>query len=440
VRILFTTFEGGGHVPPAIVVARELQRRGHVLRFVSDEANRPLALSAGLEFESWRRAPNRLAAGRRDDPLDDWRSRWPPRVVRAICDAVICGPAAGYAVDTLDQLARFRPDLVVSNELLFGVMIAAEAAATPLALLAPNVWCFPTRDDLPPFGPGFAPARHEFQRRRDQATRQMIARMYDAGLPDLNRARRLLGLEPLGSTLAQLRTARRVVLGTSRGFDFGIDPPPPPFVYVGPLFERGDESPHRGAAAPGRDLALLRPDLPNVLVACSTAYQDQGPLVARCIEALARLPVHGIVTLGPALEARQLPSATNVTVVPFASHDVLAARCAAVICQGGHGTLLRALMHGTPVLCIPGGRDQFDNAQRVVQRGAGLRLWRRCSARSIGRAVGALLADSRWRRGAATLGAAIRADFDHGRSAADALETAAAPRCVSGLEQFECPR
>lgn len=441
-RILFTTFEGGGHVPPAIVVARELQRRGHVLRFVSDEANRLLASSAGLDFESWRRAPNRLQAARRDDPLDDWRSRWPPRVVRAICDAVICGPAAGYAIDTLDQLARFRPDLVVTNELLFGVMIAAEAAAIPLALLAPNVWCFPTREDVPPFGPGFAPARHEFQRGRDRATRQLIARMYDAGLPDLNRARRLLGLEALGSTLAQLRTARRIVLGTSRGFDFGSDPPPPPFVYAGPLFERRDESSHGGSegAAAGRDLALLRTDLPNVLVACSTAYQDQGALVARCIEALARLPVHGIVTLGPALEESPLPTAANVTVVPFASHDVLAPRSAAVICQGGHGTLLRALMHGTPVLCIPGGRDQYDNAQRVVQRGAGLRLWRRCSARSIGRAVEALLSDARWRRGAATLGAAIRADFDHGRSAADALESAAAPGCVSRPEQFECPR
>lgn len=96
-------------------------------------------------------------------------------------------------------------------------------------------------------------------------------------------------------------------------------------------------------------------------------------------------------------------------------------------------------MHGTPVLCIPGGRDQFDNAQRVVQRDAGLRLWRRCSAGSIGRAVGALLADDRWRRGALALGAAIRADCDYGSSAADALESVTAARCVSAPEQFECP-
>lgn len=445
-RILFTTFEGGGHVPPAIVVARELQRRGHVLRFVSDEANRRLATAAGLDFHSWERAPNRKEAARPDDPLDDWRSRWPPRVVRSLCDAVICGPAGRYASDTLDQLARFRPDLVVSNELLFGVMLATEVAATPLALLAANVWCFPTRDDLPPFGPGFAPPRYEFQRRRDVTTRRLIAGMYDVGLTDLNRARSLHGLAPLLSTLAQLGVARSIVLGTSRAFDFGADPPPAPFVYAGPLFERPEQRPCATVANDGEvlvdderrgapsslqdDLALLQADRPNILVACSTAFQDQRALVARCIEAMARLPLHAIVTLGPALEARELPRAANVTVVQFASHALLAPRCAAVICQGGHGTVLRALVAGTPVLCIPSGRDQFDNAQRVVRRGAGLRLRRRCSARSIGHAVTALLTDETWRRGAARLGAAIRVDCDHGRSAADALESAVAPCCA----------
>ncbi len=416
-RFLFTTFEGGGHVPPAIVVASELQARGHVVRFVSDEANRRVAVAAGLAFESWVRAPNRREAARPDDALDDWRHRWPARVVRAVCDAVMCGPAAAYALDTLDQIEQFRPDLVVSNELLLGVMCATERAAVPLALLAPNIWCFPTRDDLPPFGPGFAPARFEYQRSRDRTVRRMIGAMYDVGLANLNEARTLLRLAALDSTLAQLGVVRTIVLGTGRAFDFGSDPPPSPFEYAGVLFERPD-------ATAQSDLRLLRSDRPNVLVACSTAYQDQRSLVARCIEALARLPVHGIVTLGPALDAAMLPHADNVTVVPYASHAVLAARCAAVVCQGGHGTLMRALVHGVPVLCIPTGRDHFDNAQRIVLRGAGLRLRRGCSARAIAAAVTKLLEERAFARAAAALGGAIEAECDHGRRAADALERA----------------
>lgn len=417
-RFLFTTFEGGGHVPAMLVVAHELRRRGHAVRVVSDEANRAAARAAGLDFDTWRRAPNRRAAARPDDPLDDWRSRWPPRIVRTICDAVICRPAAAYAADTLALLGEFEPDLVVSSELLFGVIAATEAAAVPLALLAANLWCFPTRDDVPPFGPGFAPARHAWQQRRDRTTRRLIAAMYDAGLADLNAARHRLGLPPLAATLEQLQVAQLVVLGTSAAFDFATAAPPAPFCYAGPLFAAD-------APAVQSDAGLLDPARPNVLVAVSTAWQAQGPLVARCIEALAALPVHGIVTRGPALAGAALPAAANVTVVDGAAHGVLLPHCAALVCQGGHGTLLRALLHGTPALCLPSGRDHFDNAQRLVQRGAGLQLHHRSGVRAIRDAVEALLHEPYWRESATALGATIATEADHGRHAADLLERAA---------------
>ena len=50
------------------------------------------------------------------------------------------------------------------------------------------------------------------------------------------------------------------------------------------------------------------------------------------------------------------------------------ARAALVVTHCGHGTVMRALSHGRPMLCLPMGRDQNDNAARVVARGAGLRL------------------------------------------------------------------
>lgn len=416
-RILFTTFEGGGHVPPLLVVARELQRRGHDVCVASDEANRAAVLAAGAQFAPWRRAPNRREASRPDDPLQDWRSRWPAHVVRAICDAVICGPAALYAADTIALLGEFQPDLVVSNELLFGVMAAAEAAAVPLALLTANVWCFPTRDDLPPFGPGFAPPRYEWQFSRDRSARRMIAAMYDVGLADLNAARRRLGLAPLAATLEQLDVAQLVVLGTSQAFDLGADPPPAPFRYAGPLFA--------AEAAATDDARLIDPERPNVLVAFSTAWQGQGPLLARCIEALAPLPLHAIVTRGQALARVTLPAAANVTIVEHAAHGTLLPHCAALVCQGGHGTVLRALLHGVPAVCLPTGRDHFDNVQRLRLRGAGLRLHRDSGVGGMRRALRELLDEPRWREAAATLGAAVRAEADHGRRAADLLERAA---------------
>jgi UDP:flavonoid glycosyltransferase YjiC (YdhE family) len=79
-----------------------------------------------------------------------------------------------------------------------------------------------------------------------------------------------------------------------------------------------------------------------------------------------------------------------------------------VVTHGGHGTVLRALAADRPVLVLPHGRDQADNAVRVTTRGAGLSLRRTASPERIAQAVQALLDDPRYRDGAAALGSAIR--------------------------------
>ena len=47
---------------------------------------------------------------------------------------------------------------------------------------------------------------------------------------------------------------------------------------------------------------------------------------------------------------------------------------AAFVTHAGHGSTLRPLMAGVPLLCLPMGRDQNDNAMRAAHRGAALNL------------------------------------------------------------------
>ncbi len=42
-HFLFTTWEGGGSVTPALTVVRKLVARGHRVRVMSDRCNRPEA-------------------------------------------------------------------------------------------------------------------------------------------------------------------------------------------------------------------------------------------------------------------------------------------------------------------------------------------------------------------------------------------------------------
>ncbi len=386
-------------------MARALRERGHEVLVVSDAANRDAVLAAGLAFEAWSSAPNRQAMGGADDPLQDWRPRLPPAIVRAVCVGVITGPSMGYATDTAAILRRFAADVVVSNELLFGVIVAAESMGVPIALLTANVWCYPTRQDAPPFGPGLSPPVTAFGRWGQGAARRMIGRWYDAGLADLNRTRRAFGLAPLTRCLDQLDACDRILLGVSAAFDYGAGTPPAPFAYVGPLGQTPGWAVGTGAGA-----ELIALDRPNVLVSFSTTHQDQTVTLGRTITALSALPVRAIVTLGPAFAKAALPSARNVTIVARADHDVLAPRCDLVVCHGGHGTMLRPLLHGKPVICIPTGRDQPDNAQRIVVAGAGLRLPRRAGVGRIRRAIDTVLGDRRYTDAAQRLALALSRD------------------------------
>jgi UDP:flavonoid glycosyltransferase YjiC (YdhE family) len=80
------------------------------------------------------------------------------------------------------------------------------------------------------------------------------------------------------------------------------------------------------------------------------------------------------VTLGPALAASQFTPPPNVTLETFVPHTAALPHVDAMVTQCGLGTLMKALAHGVPLVCIPLVGDQPDNAARVVARGAGLRL------------------------------------------------------------------
>ncbi|QBX38302.1 glycosyltransferase [Brevundimonas sp. S30B] len=396
-RFLFTTFEGGGHVPPALLAASALRQRGHEVLLVSDPVNEDAARAVGLAFAPWRTAPQRTAVAQADDPLQDWRRRWPPRVVKAVCDAVMTGPAEAYANDTRTYIDAFSPDLVVSNELLLGAMIATESSSRPLALLSGNLWPYPTRPDLPPFGPGWPLPRTSHAVRFHQEARQMIQRWFDAGLGDLNRARVAHGLAPLSGVVDQLAAAALVVLGTSRTFDYGLMPPSP-FIHAGPLIDLPEATTARPATSRPR---------PRVLVSFSTTFQNQAPVMARCLRALAPLDVDVIATTGPALDPGTLPAPGNAKVVAWADHDVVVPECDLVICHGGHGTLLRPLRHGVPVLCLPMGRDHPENGRRLAFHAAGVVTSRDTSTRRLRALAKGMLANPAYAAAAGALGRRI---------------------------------
>ncbi|MBL8539908.1 MAG: glycosyltransferase, partial [Betaproteobacteria bacterium] len=105
-----------------------------------------------------------------------------------------------------------------------------------------------------------------------------------------------------------------------------------------------------------------------------------------------------------------------------APHSIVFPRAAAIVHQGGIGTLAQALKAGRPMLVVPFSHDQPDNAERAQRLGVA-----RCIPRAkfpVERAVEALRAlldDPRYAQSAQAVAEAIRAE-DGVRAACDRIE------------------
>lgn len=404
-NFLFTTWEGGGNVTPAIEAARKLAARGHHVRFMSEECNRPEAEAAGATFAAWKRALNRVDRNRDSQTCRDWAAATPQEGLLSVIMDVWCGPALAYAQDVIDELRREPADLVVTSEMLFGVMAGCESLGQKFVTLCPNISLSPL-PGVPPLGPGLAPARNQQERAMHGEIARAMEAMFDSGLPALNAARRALGLGLLPHVLDQFKAAQVELLATSRAFDFPSDRLPKRVRYVGPQI--GD--PHWARPWtppwPTPDARAL------VAVSFSTTFQNHAGVLQRVIDALAPLSVRVLVTLGGSITPDELRPSNNCVIVESAPHRVVMREASLVVTHGGHGTVMRALVSRVPMLVIPHGRDQNDNAVRVTERGAGLSLMPDASVETIRAACVRLLGEPQFRAAAKRLGDLVAAEAE----------------------------
>lgn len=415
-RYLLPMWDGGGTVAPGLGVARRLIARGHAVHVIADPTIADQADQAGCTFTPWSRAPHRAALDRDQDLLRDWETANPLVMLSRVRDRLIAGPAEQFATDTAEAIDVFGPDVVAPDYLLFGAIIAAQAAHVPVVPIVPNIWTLPS-PGVPAIGPGFSLAKGIPGRSRDAALRKMVNALFGRGLPPLNAARGVRGLAPLRSFYDQVLDTPRILVLSSPGFDFASPSVPANVTYTGAILDEPTW------AEPWND-PRPQPGEPLVLVGFSSTYQDQGPLLQRVVDALSSLDVFGVVTLGQMLPAGEVAPAPNVTVIPSAPHGPILREASVAVTHCGHGTVMKALTHGVPMVCIPMGRDQNDTAARVVHHGAGVRLSTRSSAARIATAVRQVLEDPRYRDNAQRLSRVI-AEEAHTSDVAVELESVA---------------
>ncbi len=403
-RFLLATWEGGGNLTPELSIAKKLIARGHSVRVIADPTVEGVARAAGCGFAPWSRAPHRLDLDPSNDPLHDWTFGNPLKGFAYAVDNYFCGPAAQFAADTLEELDENPADVVLTDMIMFGAMIAAESRGIPHASLVPNIYLRPA-PGLPPIGLGFAKAAGPLGRLRDRLMGFIGNRVWRRGLAPMNRARKGLGLAPLETTFEQYDHADAVYVLTSQSFDFKADALPPNVRYLGAQLD--DPS----WVAPWTSPWAADDQRPLVLVSLSSTFQDQLAVLRRIVVAAETLDARVLVTTGPAIAPRDVPvTSKNVVLVQSAPHAQVLKEAALCVSHCGHGTTIRALAHGVPLVCIPMGRDQNDTAARVVHRNAGVRLTPGASVEKLRTTIRVALANPTLREGARSLASAIAED------------------------------
>jgi MGT family glycosyltransferase len=409
-RFLMTMWDGGGNVPPLLGVARRLIARGHEVRVLGDPTLEREARGAGCAFSPWTTAPHRQSRDPKDDVIRDYEAGGQMKMIGQYMREFLGGPAPRWADDTLRELEARPVDVFLADQLLPATTIAAEKLGLPRAALSPNIWMIPT-PGIPPLGPGFGPEHGVFARLRNALIRRVMTTVFNQALPSLNEVRRGYGLPEVRSTYEQMLRVDATCVLTSPRFDFTSPSLPAKVHYVGPILDD---------PAWAQPLPELFPgdDRPLVLVGLSSTFQDQARTLGNIIAALSSLPVRAIVTTGEALAEGSVAGADNVRVLRSAPHSQILPRCAALVTHCGHGTTMKGLTAGVPLLCLPMGRDQNDTAARVVAHGAGLRLAPTASSAKIAAALQRLLGEARFKKGAEELGAVITS----GEGCADLVE------------------
>ncbi|MGH6717019.1 MAG: glycosyltransferase, partial [Bradyrhizobium sp.] len=115
---------------------------------------------------------------------------------------------------------------------------------------------------------------------------------------------------------------------------------------------------------------------PLALMSFSTGLEQRAvDKLQRGLDAFADLPLHLVATTGGIVEPSELKPPRNAVVLRFAAHDPIIARAALIVTHGGHGTAMRALKHGVPMILMPGlAHDQAGIAALMQEWGVGIAM------------------------------------------------------------------
>jgi UDP:flavonoid glycosyltransferase YjiC (YdhE family) len=412
-HIVIATIGSLGDLHPCLALGLELKRRGYRVTIVSSHFYRAKVEELGFSFHAMR--PHWKAY---DEELIRRCSNM-KRAPEVLMRELILPELRGTYEDLL-AVAR-GADLLIAGEIVYPVPILAEQLGKKWVsvILSPSSF-FSAHDPsvLVP-APWFAHLRRAgwLFNRLVITIGSLSTRHWWKPVRDL---RRELGLRQGINPLFNDKFSPDLVLALfSRALalpqrDWPASTLQPGFVF----YDRA--SPGSGVSDELREF-LAAGEPPIIFTLGSTAVHHQGDFAEVSAQAAKLLGHRAVLLLGK--DAPPANSSPDVLAVPYAPYSEVFPRAAAIVHQGGSGTTGQGMLAGRPMLIVPYGWDQPDNAERIQRLGSGLHLPRtRYTAENTAAALKRLIEEPSFARRAAELASILRTE--HGLvDACNAIET-----------------
>lgn len=411
-RVVIATIGSLGDLHPSLALAAELQQRGHKVVIASTPYYEARVRAFGVGFRPMR---------------PDWNPT-DPELIRQ-CEDIRTGPEVLYRKMLLPGLeatyqdllmAAKDADLMLAGELVYAAPLVAEKLKLRWAsiILSPFSFfsCFdpsvmvnaPALIHLRKAGP--------FAYRMGLTIGRLATRHWSNPVREL---RKREGLRAQCDPVFRDKFSPHLVLALFSEWLAKQQPDWPPQTVV-PGFVHF-ESPVDEALDASLSTFLRVGDAPIVFTQGSTAVHHAGDFYDISVAAARRLG-RRVVLVGAKTSEHPGPDLLKLPYVPYSRIFP----CGAVnVHQGGSGTTGEALRAGCPMLIVPYGWDQPDNASRVERLGVGLHLPRlQYSVESATDSLKQLLENPRFALRASEVGAHVAAERAL-RAACDAIESIA---------------
>ncbi len=366
-HIVIATVGSLGDLFPFLALGQELVARGHRVTIATHGIHQSTIAQAGLKFADASGIPepeDREAFTAR--AFDRWRG---PRFV--VHDFAAMDVQASY--EKLVPIVA-DADVLITTTLAFAAQMLGEqlSAAGRLSWLSAVLAPAGFLSAYDPPATGLALLDHFMRRspRRGrwlQAMARRVTHGWTAPVRDFRRSLGLPPISPLGDPFHQGQHAPQGVLALFSPLLGQPQPDWPGAVHV-TGFAR--------YAQPAELDASLRAFLdagsaPLVFTLGSTAVHMGAGFLRESLAAALRLNQRAVLFTGSADMRAKLPAVlpAGIHAVEYAPHASLFPRASVVIHHGGIGTSSEALYAGKPMLVVPHGFDQPDNAARLKRLG-----------------------------------------------------------------------